>query len=254
MTSIPIGIQLYTVREDLSQDPFGTLRELAGMGYQGIELAGLVDRKVEEWKRWVDDLDLRVAGSHAPLEELQKDLDRIMDEQETLDNHRLVLPWLPEEIQNQGSEGYRQIGEFLDEVSEKIAPRGFSISYHNHSFEFLPDGKGYLLDTLLEAGSKKNFKFELDTYWVRHGGVDPEEYMRKYRGRIELLHIKDMGPGEQRPFTEIGSGILDWEGIFKAAQEVGVEWFIVEQDVCSGPALESARKSLEYLKSRGLMG
>ncbi|MCA9418057.1 MAG: sugar phosphate isomerase/epimerase [Candidatus Omnitrophica bacterium] len=254
MARIPVGIQLYTVRDDLAKDYVGTIREVADMGYEGIELAGFGEISSAEMKSLLDDLGIQVAGCHAPLDQLKSDLDRVLDYQEVIGNHRIVLPWLPEDIQKKGSAGYREVGEFLAEVSEKISPRGFSISYHNHSFEFVPSEEGYCLDTLLKAGEKADVKSELDTYWVQHGGADPIEYIRRYAGRIELLHIKDMGPGADKPFAEVGSGILDWDSIFEAAESGGVEWYLVEPDLCEGPPLESAKKSLEFLKGRGMLG
>ncbi len=254
MARIPIGIQLYTVRSDLSNDYTGTIRKLARLGYEGIELAGFGEISATELKTLVQDLGIKVAGCHSPLDQLKADLNRVLDYQETIGNHRIILPWLSEEIQEKGRDGYRSVGEFLGELSEAIAPRGFSISYHNHSFEFVPDGEGYFLDTLLEAGKRNQVKSELDTYWVKHGGADPVEYIRKYKGRIELLHIKDMGEGDDQPFAEVGSGILDWDSIFDAAEDTGVEWYLVEQDICPGPPLESAEKSLKYLHKRGMLG
>ncbi|MCA9438931.1 MAG: sugar phosphate isomerase/epimerase [Candidatus Omnitrophica bacterium] len=253
MPRIPIGIQLYTVRQDLDKDYTGTIRRLAEMGYQGIELANFGQLAATDLKALVDDLAIDVVGCHASLDQMKNDLESVLDYQEAIGNHRLILPHLSEEIQARGSQGYREVGEFLGETAQRIAPRGFSLSYHNHSFEFVPDGEGYYLDTLLEAGEKANVKSELDTYWVRHGGADPVDYIRKYSGRIELLHIKDMGEGEEKPFSEIGSGLLDWDSIFAAAEEAGVEWYLVEQDLCAGPPLESAKKSLEYLRSRGML-
>lgn len=254
VTRIPIGIQLYTVRDRLAEDYPGTIRALAAMGYEGIELAGPPAIPVGDLKRLVEDLGLEIAGAHAPLDDLRNDLDRILEDQQALGNKRIVLPWLPEEIQQRGREGYLEVADFLNRTLEKIAPLGFSLSYHNHSFEFVPDCEGYLLDTLLEAGAKGGLMAELDTYWIRHGGADPVEYIDRYTGHVELLHIKDMGPGEDRPFAEVGSGILDWDAIFAAAARAGVQWLLVEQDVCPGPSLDSARKSLDYLRSRGMLG
>ena len=143
MPRIPIGIQLYTVREDLDKDVPGTLKELAEIGYEGIELAGSVKMPLAEFRNLADDLGLRIAGAHAPLDDLKNELERVLEDQEILGNRRIVLPSLPEEMRSAGSQAYRHIGEFLGAISQKVAHMGFALSYPNHSFEFVTDGEAY---------------------------------------------------------------------------------------------------------------
>jgi len=111
-------------------------------------------------------------------------------------------------------------------------------------------GLDYLLATI------PTIQAELDTYWVQTGGEDPVAYIRKYAGRLPRLHIKDRAPApddETCPFAEVGQGILDWDAIFDAAPEAGVEWYLVEQDNWTRPPLECARMSIEFLKTRGML-
>lgn len=253
MSKISIGLQLYTVREDCEKDFRGTVKKVAEMGYQGIELAGDGGLTSSEMKALVADCGLQVAGSHAGFDDLQNKLDETMQYNREIGNSRIICPYLPQEYQDKGKAGYLEAAEILGAVGETVVANGFSLSYHNHSFEFGQDGGQYFLDILLGAVDEKNLKSELDTYWVQHGGAVPAEYVKKYAGRIELLHIKDMADDENRSFAEIGAGILDWDAIFAAAEETGVAWYLVEQDVCQGPPIESARKSLEFLRSRGML-
>jgi sugar phosphate isomerase/epimerase len=248
-----VGLQLYTVREDCAKDFPGTARKVADLGYEGVELAGEGDLSAQELKALMADCGLEIAGSHSPFETLRNELDRVIEFNRAVGNKRIVCPYLPDFIQEKGRQGYQEAACALYGVAQKLKEAGMSLSYHNHSFEFVPDGDAYLLDTLLEQTAPAGVLAELDTYWVKHGGADPVDYIEKYSGRIEILHIKDMAAGEERAFAEIGSGILDWDGIFAAAEKAGVLWYIVEQDICPGPPLESAKKSLDYLKSRGML-
>lgn len=248
-----VGLQLYTVREEYLKDFPGTIRQVAEQGYEGVELAGDTGLSAEELKDLFADCGLEVAGAHTSLPDLRGKLDQVIEFNKQIGNQRIVCPSLPKELQEKGRAGYQEAACALYGVAEKLKEAGMNLSYHNHSFEFVPDGEGYLLDTLLEQTAPAGVLAELDTYWVRHGGADPVEYIKKYSGRIDILHIKDIAAGEEQAFAEIGSGILDWDGIFAAAERAGVAWYIVEQDICPGPPLESARKSLDYLKSRGML-
>jgi len=254
MARISVGLQLYTVREDCAKDFRGTVKKVAEMGYEGVELAGDGGLTAAEMKALVEDCGLKVAGSHAGLPDLQAELDAVMAYNREIGNSRIVCPYLPQEYQDKGKAGYLEAARILNEIGEKAGRNGFSFSYHNHSFEFGREGGEYFLEILFAAADAKNLKSELDTYWVQHGGAVPADYIKKYAGRIELLHIKDMADDEKRSFAEIGAGVLDWDDIFRAAESAGVAWYLVEQDVCQGPPLESARKSLDFLKSRGLVG
>ncbi len=254
MSKIPVGLQLYTLRDDCAKDFKGTVQAVATMGYHGVELAGDGGLKAKEMKALLEDTHLQVAGSHAGLDDLRNKLEEVAEFSLGIGNKRVICPYLPQEFQEKGAAGYREAGKLLDEIGAKLGEKGLSLSYHNHSFEFSgKDGNQFFLDVLLSSASPRNLKAEIDTYWIQHGGCDPVEYIKTYSGRIELLHIKDMLNDENKSFAEIGAGILNWDGIFKAAEEAGVAWYLVEQDLCSGPPIESARKSLEFMRSRGMV-
>src|SRR5690606_40440332 len=104
---------------------------------------------------------------------------------------------------------------------------------------------------LIEETDPDLVKFEIDTYWVKKGGEDPAEYMKKLNNRCPLLHIKDMEPGEEQFFAEVGEGILNFEEIFKVAEEIGTEWIIVEQDLCRRDEFECIKTSYENLEKMG---
>lgn len=241
--------QLYTVRDLVAQDFAGTLERVAKLGYGAVELGGMHGLPSAEVRRILDDNGLKVSGNHVGIDQLETDLPRIIDEQKAVGNDYVVVPWMPEE-RRQGAAGWRATANLLAGFGAQLKKEGLTLAYHNHSFEFESFDGVYGLDILFGTADETCLASELDTYWVQHGGEDPAAYIRKLAGRCPLVHLKDMGAGPDRPFAEVGSGILDWDAVFAAGEEAGVVWYIVEQDTCPGDPMESIGKSLEYLKSR----
>jgi sugar phosphate isomerase/epimerase len=140
----------------------------------------------------------------------------------------------------------------MTSIATAMKSDGLQLCYHNHSFEFQKfDGK-YGLDIFYENSDPNLVLAEIDTYWVQHGGEDPAQFLRKYPNRCPLIHLKDMLADAQKSFAEVGAGILNWPEIFKACEAVGAQWYIVEQDRCQRPPLESVRMSFENLKRMGI--
>ena len=137
----------------------------------------------------------------------------------------------------------------MSDVGGKLAERGLVLGYHNHSFEFQQFDGEYGLDIFYRAAHAEHVQAEIDVYWVQHGGVDPAEYIRSMPGRTPLIHLKDMA--EDGAFAEVGEGVLAWDSIFDASEANGAAWYIVEQDVCQRPPLESVKISLDNLREMG---
>lgn len=250
MPRIPIALQLYTVRHDVDKDLPGTLRQVAEIGYAGVEFAGFGEWKASELKSLLAELQLQPAGGHVPIDQLEKDLDAVIEFNLELGNPYVVCPWIPEDRRKKKAD-WLSIARLFNSVGKKCKENGLTFCYHNHSFEFEKFDDSYALDLLFAATNPDLVKAELDTYWIRHGGADPAEYLERYAGRCPLIHLKDMADDEERSFAEIGQGILDWNAIFEAAEAGGAEWYIVEQDTCAGPPIESARVSFENLRKWG---
>ena len=250
MSTVPIALQLYTVRHDIDRDLVGTLRKVAEIGYAGVEFAGYGDWNASELKRLLAELNLRPAGGHVPIDQLETDLENALHFSLELGNPYVVCPWIPQEKRKEKAD-WLAIAQLFNSVGEKCKQKGLTFCYHNHSFEFEKFDDTYALDLLFSATRPELVNAELDTYWIKHGGADPVEYLRCYAGRCPLLHLKDMAGDEQRSFAEVGRGILDWNAIFEAAEAGGVEWYIVEQDTCPGPPIESARISFENMRKWG---
>jgi len=244
MAQIRLALQLYTVRDHLKEDYVGTLKRVKEIGYDFVE-ATPPPSDAEKTKEVYDDAGLSIVDFHVSLGELEGNLDHWIDFARALGGADLVFPWMPEE-RRKTKEDWLANAALLEEIGARCTEAGLRLAYHNHSFEFVRFEGQYALDLLYANTTPENVRTELDTYWVKHGGADPAEYIRKYAGRGPLLHIKDMAADENRSFAEIGRGILDWPGIYAAALASGVECCIVEQDRCAGDSFDSARISFEF--------
>ena len=151
-------------------------------------------------------------------------------------------------MRQEGAKSFKEFGEKLTAIGAKCKEAGLQLCYHNHSFEFEQvDGK-YGLDILFDAADPELVQAEVDVYWVQHAGEDPAELIRRYLNRCPLLHMKDIADDEEKSFAEVGEGILDFEAIIEASNVGGTQWYIVEQDRCKNPPLESIATSLKNLR------
>ncbi len=248
--AIPVALQMYTLRDQASADFRGALADVARIGYAGVELAGTGGLTAPEMAKVLSDLGLKCAGSHEGMDRLESDFNAVVDFQEEIGNSFVVIPWLAEE-RRKGAAGWIETAGKMTEIGHMLAEEGLQLCYHNHSFEFEKFDGQYGLDLLYANSCPDAVQAELDTYWVKHGGEDPIEYINRYAGRAPLIHIKDMAAGEDRAFAEIGEGILDMPGIFEAAKKAGSAWMIVEQDTCKRPPIESVKLSFDNIKKMG---
>jgi len=246
----PIGIQLYTVRDACKDDFKGTLKAIAEMGYNAVEFAwnygGL---EPQELAAYLKSLNLRVAGMHVSLEEIANPAS---------DSYRyaaaLKTPCLTTSLAGQVEKDWVETVKKVDQAGRVALSKGVAFTYHNHAQELarIPAAGGKTaLDYMRDHTDPKAVLFELDTFWIKKGGEEPLATIRNFKGRAKQIHLKDMDPADQT-FTEVGNGLMDLPGIFKAAMEAGSEWVIVEQDTCKRPALDSARISITNLKKAGL--
>lgn len=246
----PIALQLYTLREELKRDFWGVVRQVAEMGYEGVQISGFefdAENTPERLKRFLDEVGLQSAGRHVALSRLEGDLETVFAESQALKDPYIICPFLPEE-RRRTAEDWKRTAELFNRLGALCKDRGFIFGYHNHAFEFQSFEGRRGLDILIEETDPNLVTFEIDTYWVQYGGGDPVEYIRRCAGRIPLVHLKDMTGDERRFFAEVGEGILDWKSILPACEEAGVQWYIVEQDRCERPPLESVRISLQNLR------
>ncbi len=267
----PVGIQLYSVRDDAERDLRGTLQALKEMGYDGVEFAGLYGHTPEELCDLCAEIGLIPLSAHVPYVDLVRDPAFEVEQYATIGCKYIAIPYLTEE--------YRPGAALFDEVIKNAAiigeaakKHGITLLYHNHDFEFVKlDGK-YALDVLYDTVPADLLQTELDTCWVNVGGEDPASYLRKYTGRAPVVHLKDfVGEKSENMYAligidkkaepasdafelrPVGSGKQDFPAILEAARDAGSEWVVVEQDEPSMglSRLECAAKSRAYLKSIG---
>jgi sugar phosphate isomerase/epimerase len=250
MPKLPIALQMYTLRNETAQDFAGTLRRVAEIGYAGIELAGRGSLSLRDLNSLLGETGLRVCGSHIGIDQVEKEMAKTIEENLELGNRRIVVPYLSEE-RRQGAAGYQKTAETLNRLGDSLRAQGMTLCYHNHDFEFqIQDDGRSGMEILLAETDPMLVKAEVDTYWVLVGGLDPVAFIQEHKGRIPLLHIKDRDTTDGS-FAEIGTGDLPLEALIEAAPSVGVEWLIVEQDVCKRPAMESVTISYANLKAKG---
>ncbi len=246
MSEIAVALQLYTVRDHMAKDYVGTLRKVKEIGYDYAQFGTDAPFDGPGLRQVIDEIGLKPAGIHVAWNEMEKRLDHWIAFAKAIGTKDLVIPWWPEE-RRRTKEDWLAGAASMDKLGAQCKAKGIRLSYHNHSFEFIKFGNTYALDLLYKNTSPDHLYTELDTYWIKHGGADPVAFVLKYAGREPTLHIKDMAADEKRSFAEIGKGILDWPAIHKASLKGGVEYYCVEQDICPGDSLESARISFEFV-------
>lgn len=244
--SLQIAVQLYTLRNETAKDFIGTLEKVAAMGYQGVEFAGFGDIPASRMKAELDRLGLKAVGSHTGMDQLTGKLDEVIAYNLEIGNKYVICPW----YKFDSREDYVNTAKALDEIGEKLRAKGLQLGYHNHDSEFVQFDGEYGMDILYNNTRPENMVAEIDTCWVFFAGVDPAAYVRKFRSRCPLVHLKDLTSRnrEEFKFAEVGTGINDIKGIVEAAKDIGAEWVVVEQDSTYIPALESVRISFENVK------
>lgn len=247
LSTIPIALQLYSVRENLAEDFEKTLREVAGMGYTNVETAGFPQTTAAEEAQLYQKLGLNVVSAHLPLP-LGEQQQQVIETAAALGCKRIISAWLPPEQYLTVDDILRNCDRF-NEAAAVAQAHGLSFGVHNHDFEFAPvpdDGRrGY--DIWREALDPAIF-FELDTYWIQVAGHDPAQVVREAGARAPLLHIKDGPAVRDQPMVALGQGVIDIPAILDAAGE-HTEVLIVELDHCATDMMVAARESYIYLNN-----
>ena len=251
-----LGVQLYTVRSVLPKKPRETLDAIRAIGYREVEATyGGLDAL---WPV-LQASGLKPVSIHLDSTSVTKgnpdDLVPIFDKLKHLGFTYAVFPYLPPPERG-GIDVIRAIAGKLNRAGEKCRAAGMTFCYHNHAFEFATEKDTTLFQVMLDHTDPKLVAFELDLFWVSVAGLDPAAMIEKLAGRVPLVHLKDKAEGTAvmyteavRPatFKEVGSGVMDWPKILRAAAAAKVEHYFVEQDQTPGDPVESLRKSYEYL-------
>lgn len=251
-----LAAQMYTVRE-FTQTPEGirdSLKKVADIGYKAVQMSawGPIDPAL--LAEYAHENSLEICVTHIGFDRIVNDTERLIAEHKIWDCDYIGLGAMPE-VYRDSAEGFVAFAKAMETPAKRIRDAGLHLVYHNHNFEMAKfDGKTGM-EILMENTDPDTFQFEMDTYWVAAGGGDPADWIRRLRGRMDIVHFKDMVYDPQKhaaTFAEIGQGNHNWQEILKACGEIGAKYHIVEQDTCKGDPFESLKISFDYLTRLGL--
>ena len=274
MKTLPVAVQLYSVRDDAAANLDATLAAVRDMGYDGVEFAGMYNYKPEEIKALCEKYSLTPISAHVPLDDMAADPEGVIGAYAVIGVKYIAVPYLQEE-RRPGFAGWEGTIADIKRCAEVAKAKGIQMLYHNHDFEFVKLDGEYALDILYTTISADLLATEIDTCWVNVAGEVPADYIRKYTGRSPVVHLKDFYKAGEKAegmyeligikpegetaseesfgFRPVGHGLQNIPAILEASSDAGAEWVVVEQD---RPArglspMESIKTSREYLKSQG---
>ncbi len=239
-----IGIQLYTVRDQMKADFEGTLAHIAQIGYKEVEFAGYFDRTPADVRAILERNGLSAPATHL-MSDNPDGWKKAVDLAKAVGHDYLVAPWIPEE-KRMTLDGWKRIAEEFNRVGQVAKDAGIQFAYHNHDFEF-PKMEGQVpYDLLLQSTDPKLVQLEIDLYWLTRGGQDPLAYFARWPGRIPLVHVKDSMGGPEHKMVDVGQGKIEWRRIFAKREQAGIKHFFVEHDQPPQP-FDDIAVSYKYL-------
>lgn len=250
----PIGLEIYTVRDQFAKDPAGTLKQVAAVGYKEVEIGPGTDPAAV--KAQVGAVGLTVPSSYLDVPKSLDDWKKSIEACKILGVRYLVVGDNPAI----GADEWKQRADLFNQCGKASQAAGIQFCYHAHFREFarIDNTSGY--EIMLTRCDPKLLKFEMDVFWASYAGVDPVVYFERYPGRFPLLHIKDLKKGYPtstkddppdngpNPFMAVGQGRIDWKRIFAHSGKAGAKHIFVEQDRCDAPPLDSIKISFDYLR------
>lgn len=256
-----IGLQLYTVRNDIAKDGVeAVLEKVAKIGYKWVEGFGYEDRKIlgktpKDFKALLDKLGLTMPSCHSVTQvSTAGGKSAIVDQmksttEDVKESGAEFLVWaFLAESDRKSIDDYKKHIETWNQFGQVCKDSGIQFAYHNHNFEFTDLEGQRPYDLILRETDPNLVKFEMDLYWIVKAGFDPVEYFKKAPGRFPMWHVKDMEKGPDKFFTEVGNGTIDFARIFAARSTSGMKYFFVEQDESRKTPLESIEISFKYLQ------
>ncbi len=234
MTNFTVGAQMFSVR-NFTQDIEGlrdTLKKIKEIGYNTCQISGIGAKiRPEEVREALDEASISCDATHMGFERFENELDEIIRIHKLWKCAYPGVGGLPQEYRS-SAEGFVAFAKKAEKIAEKLADHGMHFLYHNHAFE-LQKFDGVTALEILMDNAPKYLMFEIDTYWIQAGGADPVEWIYKVKGRMDVVHFKDMSGVNAYPMTTmvpVGEGNLNWPKILRAADDIGVKFAFVEQD------------------------
>ena len=240
MAASVIGAQLYTLRDSLktADDIRSTFARVRAMGYEAVQCSALGPIDAAELKRVADANGLKIAATHVGFDQIRDAPQAVIDEHRLWGCRHVAIGGMPGQYRS--AEGFHRFAREASEAARPLVAAGLTFSYHNHSFELERFGDRTGLQILAEESDGSTFSFEVDTYWIQHGGGNPVSWLERLKGRMHVVHLKDMAMrGSEQLFAEVGEGNLEWPAILAACRAADIEWYLVEQDRCQRDPFDS---------------
>lgn len=244
----PFGLQLYTLRDVIGDDPEGVIRQVAEFGYKQIESYEGQDGMYwgmgnTGFKSFLDDLGLTMISSHSNVFD---DFERKAEEAAEIGVEYLVSPWIgPQDSIDE----FKEYADRFNEAGQIAQNAGIKFAYHNHAYTFEELEGEFPQDVLMENTDPDLVEFQMDIYWVVAAGHDPAEWIQKYPGRFTSSHIKDLMNGDEPESTILGNGSIDFPSIVDVAKNNGMKYYIVEQEAYTDTTpIDSVGENAEYMK------
>jgi sugar phosphate isomerase/epimerase len=249
--SIPVGLELYSVREELKKDPEGTVRAVAQMGYQGVEFYAPYfewsESQTKQMRKLLDDLGMRCFSTHNDSSYLSPEkIGRARDLNLILGSKYVVMA---SSEPKPGLDGWKAIADSLNAAADQLESAGLKAGYHNHQREFVPVDNQRPIE-ILAKNTKPSIMLQLDVGTCLEAGSDPVAWIRANPGRIRSLHLKDWSPEKTKGYTVLfGEGAAEWKNIFEAAESAGgAEYYLIEQEGSRFTEFETARRCLQSFR------
>jgi sugar phosphate isomerase/epimerase len=256
-----VGVQLYTVREDMKRDFEGTIAKVASIGYKEVEFAGYFDHTPQQVRAILDKNKLTAPSVHVDYKSLAVDrFPKVIEDSKIIGHEYIVMPWIDDEVRKD-PDSWKRSAEIFNRCGEACKKAGLQFAYHNHHFEFIQVHGKWAYDILLEETDPKLVQFEMDLCWMNIAHQDPMKYFARYPGRFPMVHVKDVKlippietPGVPVDFekvfpqmTSVGDGVIDWKKIFEHSKEAGIKHYFVENDYPK-QSFENIGASYAYLE------
>jgi sugar phosphate isomerase/epimerase len=241
---IPVGLELYSVREQCKTDLPGTLAAVAKIGYRGVEFAGYHGRSAKELRKLLDDNGIVACGTHTPYASVLDDqLKQTVEFNHVIGNKFLIVPSMTAKSKQE----WLDMAKLFNEISDKVKADGMAVGYHAHAHDF-QKFDGETAWDIFFGNTKREVIMQLDTSNCCDGGADPVAVLSKYPGRVRTIHIKANGGG---PEAVIGEDKIDWKAVFDFCETKGkTDWYVVEHETSKDP-LDAVKRSFAALKKMG---
>ena len=256
-----IGVQLWSVREDMKKDAVGTIEGLAKMGFREVEGFGFAEGKYfglapKEFKKLLKNNGIKMPSTHTAVDisaydkttkQMSDGFKKVVEVSNLMGQKYVVNPWMNED-ERKTPDSIKGVVERLNKAGEYCNAHGLRFGYHNHDFEFQKVGGEMIYETLLKNTDPALVCFEMDIYWVHHGKQSPLDWIARYPGRFELCHAKDMAKTPKLETCEVGEGSIDFQEVFDKQAVAGLKYVIVELEDYKRTAMEGVGVSLQNLK------